>query len=424
MKNILDNFFLRSNNLEYISTNIRNLSKKNPVGKIFDAINSFSADSEIRYVGGCIRKIISQEEVDDIDLATNLIPQQVCEVLEKNKIQFYETGIQHGTITALIDEYKFEITSLREDISTDGRHAKVKFSKDWKEDALRRDFTINSIYSDRDGNLFDPFNGKDDLEKGLVRFIGNANQRINEDFLRILRYLRFFLNYSKQPHDLEVISKLKRNIDGVSNLSKERLLDELKKITKLSTLEKLSKDKICLEIILAIFPELKNIHIFSKLNSTKKEILRKVDFIFLLSLMIMDESDNIDYFLYKYNISNIDRKRIEIIKNFYEEKININTFKEKNLNKIFYHFGRQAIEDILIFRIIKSQKYEQSLLETLKFYENRKKPQMPIGAKKLMEKFKIPEGKHLGDKLKIIEQQWIDNNFQISDKQVEQIIKS
>ncbi len=424
MKNFLDKIFLRSNNLEYISANIRNLSKKKPVSKIFNAINSFSSESEIRYVGGCIRKIINQEEVDDIDLATNLIPQQVCEILEKNKIKFYETGIQHGTITALIDQYKFEITSLREDISTDGRHAKVKFSKNWKEDALRRDFTINSIYSDRDGNLFDPFNGKDDLEKGLIRFIGDANQRINEDFLRILRYLRFFLNYSKQPHDLEVISKLKRNIDGVSYLSKERLLDELKKITKLSTLEKLSKDKISLEIILAIFPELKNIRIFSKLNLEKKEILKKVDFIFLLSLMIIDESDNTDYFLYKYNISKIDKKRIEIIKNFYKEKTNTNTFKENNLNKIFYHYGRQAIEDILIFKIIKFQKYDQSLLETLKVYENKKKPQMPLGAKKLMEKYKIPEGKQLGNKLKIIEEQWINNNFQISEKQVEQIINS
>ena len=424
MKNFLDKIFLRSNNLEYISSNIKNLTKKNPVGKIFDAINSFSSESEIRYVGGCIRKIISHEEVDDIDLATNLLPQQVCEIFEKNKIKFYETGIQYGTITALIDDYKFEITSLREDISTDGRHAKVKFSKDWKQDALRRDFTINSIYSDKDGNLFDPFNGKDDLEKGLVRFIGNVNQRINEDFLRILRYLRFFLDYSKQPHDLEVISKLRRNIEGVSYLSKERLLDELKKISKLSTLEKLSKDKVCLEIILAIFPELKNIRIFSKLNSEKKEILKKVDFIFLLSLMIIDESDNTEYFFYKYNISKIDKKRIEIIKNFYAEKVNVNTFKETNLNKVFYYHGKQAIEDILIFRIIKSQKYEQSLLETLKLYEDKKKPQLPLGAKKLMEKYKIPEGKRLGNKLKIIEEKWINNNFQISDKQVEQIIKS
>ena len=122
------------------------------------------------------------------------------EVLKENKIDFYETGIEHGTITALIEGYKFEITSLREDILTDGRHAKVKFSKNWKEDALRRDFTINSIYADEDGNLFDPFEGKKDLENGFVNFIGDADKRIKEDYLRILRYLRFFAHYSKHPH--------------------------------------------------------------------------------------------------------------------------------------------------------------------------------------------------------------------------------
>ena len=144
---------------------------------------------------------------------------------------------------------------MREDVITDGRHAKIKFSNSWREDASRRDFTINSIYSDKDGNLFDPHNGKKDLENGIVNFIGDADKRIKEDYLRILRYLRFFLNYSKQPHNTEIIRTLKINIGGISKLSKERLLDELKKIIKVNTLEKLSKDKISLDLILIIFPK-------------------------------------------------------------------------------------------------------------------------------------------------------------------------
>ena len=167
---------------------------------IFDLINNFSQKSEVRFVGGCLRKILNGEEIDDIDLATNLEPHQVCEILKKNKIQFYESGIEHGTITAKIKNTNFEITSLRKDVITDGRHAKVEFSKNWHEDASRRDFTINSIYSDLDGNLYDPFNGKKDLENGYVKFIGNQKKRIKEDYLRILRYLRFFLNYSKNDH--------------------------------------------------------------------------------------------------------------------------------------------------------------------------------------------------------------------------------
>ena len=157
MIKFLDRLFTRANNLDYVAKGFRNLSENTPVKKIFDSINKFSSNSEIRYVGGCVRKIIKKENVDDIDLATNLNPQEVCEALNKNNINFYKTGIDHGTLTAVIEDFKFEITSLREDIKTDGRHAEVKFSTDWKKDASRRDFTINSIYSDIEGNLFDPF---------------------------------------------------------------------------------------------------------------------------------------------------------------------------------------------------------------------------------------------------------------------------
>ena len=424
MKSFLDTIFFRSNNLDYISQNIKDLTKKTPTHKIFKAINSFSSESEIRYVGGCIRKIINKEKVDDIDLATNLEPTQVCEALKKNNIKYYETGIEHGTITAIIEEYKFEITTLREDISTDGRHAKVQFSKNWKKDASRRDFTINSIYSDGDGNLFDPYDGKKDLENGLVNFIGDADKRIKEDFLRILRYLRFFVNYSKNPHSLEIIRILKMNIGGVSKLSKERLLDELKKITQLDTLEKLAKDKISLELIQIIFPELKNINIFSKLSSIKRDIFKGVDFIFLLSLMIIDKTDNTDYFLYKFNISKKDQKRIKIIDNFFKEKIQSNTFTENNMNKIFYYDGKQAVIDILNFNFIKSKQFDKIFKELIELYKNKSIPTMPIGADVLMTKYKILEGKQLGTKLKMIEEEWVKNNFQISDQQVENIINN
>ena len=423
MINFLDKIFLRSNNLDYVNQNIKNLTKNTPAEKIFKAINSYSLDSEIRYVGGCIRKIINKELVDDIDLATNLQPAQVCEALKKNNINYYETGIEHGTITAIINEYKFEITTLREDVITDGRHAKIKFSKSWREDASRRDFTINSIYSDEKGNLFDPHNGKKDLENGYINFIGDVDKRIKEDYLRILRYLRFFLSYSKQPHKLEVIRNLKINIDGISKLSKERLLDELKKTLKIDKLEKLSKDKISLELILIIFPELKNIKIFYKLDSIKKDILRKADFILLLSLMIIDGTDNADYFLFKFNLSKKNQKRIKIINEFYREKINIKSFSENNMNKILYYSGKQAVIDIINFRIISLKKVDEKLLKLLKQYDNKTIPKISIGADTLMSKYKIPEGKQLGKKLKMIEEEWVKNNFKISDQQVEYIVK-
>ncbi len=424
MKNFLDKIFLRSNNLDYISKGIKDLSKKTQAYKIFEAINSHSSESEIRYVGGCLRKIISKDRVDDIDLATNLEPKEVCEALRKNDINYFETGIDHGTITAIINKFKFEITSLRKDIITDGRHAKVKFSKNWKEDASRRDFTINSIYADIEGNLFDPHNGKGDLERGCIKFIGDADKRIKEDYLRILRYIRFFLNYSKQKHDLEIIKKIKINIGGVQKLSKERLLDELKKILKSDKIEKLSKEKLSLDLVMMIFPELRYLKIFSKLNIHQKDLLKKIDFILFLSLMIIDETDNSDYFLFKFNVSKKDQKRIKIIDKFYKEKMNPKTFMEINLNKFFYYNGKQSIIDILIFKIFRSKKFDKNLIDFIELYENKILPSMPIKAEELMIKYKLPEGKQLGSKLKLIEEEWVNNNFKISDQQIDFIIKN
>ena len=336
MDKLLDKIFFRSRNLDHISQNLKDITNLTPANKIFEAINNYSENSEVRYVGGCIRKVIKKENVDDIDLATNLKPKEVCEVLKDRDINFYETGIEHGTVTAIIDKYKYEITSLRKDIKTDGRHAKVEFSADWKEDAMRRDFSINSIYSDEKGNLFDPNGGKKDLEEGLINFIGDTESRIKEDYLRILRYIRFFLNYSKHKHDAETIKIIKRNIDGISKLSSERLLDEFKKLIKSNSFIKLFEDKVSLELIEIIFPQLKNLERFKKLNSYANNNLSKIDLIFLLSLMIVDGTDNTDYFLYRFNISKKDQKRLKFIDIFYKEKISIKNFTEKNLNKIFY----------------------------------------------------------------------------------------
>ena len=424
MINFLNKLIKRTSNLDYIAKEIKDLSNNTPVKKIFDSINEFSSSSEIRFVGGCIRKIIQKEIVDDIDLATNLNPQQLCEVLKNNNINYFETGKEHGTITAVIDDYKFEITSLREDIKTDGRHAEVRFSNDWKKDALRRDFTFNSIYSDREGNLFDPFNGKEDLKNGVIKFINDPEQRIKEDYLRILRYLRFYLVYSKHKHDFETSKIIKKNIKGISNLSKERLLDELKKYVKSNVMTKLSKDKFSLQLFEIIFPQIKNIKIFSNPNSFAQKKIIEADFIFLLSVLIIDGTDNADFFIYKFNLSKKDQKRLKIIDNFYKDKVTAKSFLESNLNKIFYYKGKQSVLDILSYKLFISKKVDKKILNLIDKFQLKLLPTMPVGAKVLMEKYEFPKGKDLGNKLKIIEEEWVNNNFQLTEKQVNKIINS
>ena len=140
--------------------------------------------------------------------------------------------------------------------------------------------------------------------------------------------------------------------------------------------------------------------------------------------MIIDETDNSDYFLFKFNISKKDQKRIKNIDNFFKEKINSKSFTIKNMNKIFYYHGKQSVIDILNYRIIKSNKFENILMELIESYKSKEMPIMPIGADILMKKYKIPQGKQLGSKLKIIEEEWVNNNFKISDQQVDNIINN
>ncbi len=424
MNNFLNKLFFRSKNQDYISSKVLELSQNNSLKKIFSAINNFSEISEIRFVGGCIRKIINKEMTDDIDLATNLKPDEVCKALRNNNINYYESGIEHGTITALIEDKKFEITSLRKDVATDGRHAKVEFSLDWKEDASRRDFTINAIYADKDGNIFDPFNGKKDIEEGVINFIGECEERIKEDYLRILRYVRFYLNYSKKPHDLKIIKIIRKNLGGVASLSSERLLDEFKKLVTLDNLQKLFKDQNCLELIQLIFPQFKKIDIFKSPNQYIKNFFSKTDFIFILSLLVIDETDNADYFLYKFKLSKKDQKRLKFIDNFYKQKINNKFYTEKNLNKLLYFQGRQSVIDIINFYLFNSKKVDKKLIKFIEIFNNKTIPTLPIGAKLLMSKYNLPEGKSLGEKLKKIETIWVDNNFKISEKQIQNIVKN
>tara|TARA_X000000368_G_scaffold312891_1_gene250560 strand:+ start:261 stop:1535 length:1275 start_codon:yes stop_codon:yes gene_type:complete len=424
MKDFLIKFLNKKRERTLKELSFKNIQQDTNISEIFSAINSFNNESEIRYVGGCVRKILNDEKFDDIDLATNLNPQEIKAALEKNRINYFETGLEYGTITARIGEKNFEITSLRKDIKTDGRHALVEFTKDWKEDSLRRDFSINSIYSDADGNLFDPNDGVKDLAEGVVRFIGNPEKRIKEDYLRILRYLRFFVNYSKKDHDPEIKKVIKQNIGGIINLSKERLIDEFKKLILSNGFLNIYKDDFSQDLLLLIFPQLKNLNVFKKLNKYNKNILIKKDFIFLVALLIVDETDNAEYFLYKYNVSKETKKRISFLKDFFTKNIDQNTFSKNNLEKFFYYNGKSNLIDLIDFYLLKFNKNNKKIINLKSYFEKKEKPLFPIKAKDIMEKYNIKEGRELGEKLKNLEKIWVENSFKISDNEIEKIFSN
>ncbi len=180
-----------------------------------------------RFVGGCVRNAVLDRPVDDIDLAVDKPPATVMRALEATKIKVIPTGLKHGTVTAIVDGHTFELTSLRRDVETDGRRAVVAFTDDWLADAGRRDFTFNALYADVDGTLYDPFDGRADLTAGRVRFIGDADQRIAEDRLRVLRFFRFHAWYGRPPLDGPGFDACRRNAGALGALSGERVRKEL-----------------------------------------------------------------------------------------------------------------------------------------------------------------------------------------------------
>ncbi|TCS62676.1 CCA tRNA nucleotidyltransferase [Varunaivibrio sulfuroxidans] len=185
---------------------------------------------EARFVGGCVRDSILKRPVNDIDIATPAPPETVIALLEAADIKAIPTGIDHGTITAVIGSTHFEVTTLRIDVATDGRRAQVAYTDDWTQDAARRDFTINAMSCTQDGDIFDPYGGLEDLGLGRIRFVGDARQRITEDVLRLLRFFRFQAAYGRPPLDIEARNACRNLACRLPELSGERVRGELFRI--------------------------------------------------------------------------------------------------------------------------------------------------------------------------------------------------
>ncbi len=193
-------------------------------------IFSVLGEGNVRVVGGAVRNTLMGLPVHDIDLAARTTPEENVQRLKRAGFSIHAPGLEHGTIIAAKDGRAFEITTLRRDIETDGRHARVAFTTDWHEDAARRDFTINALYMDAKGRVHDPVGGLADIAARRIRFIGDAAARIREDYLRILRYFRFWARYAAQPPDAETLQAIADLAPGLRRISKERIGGELRRL--------------------------------------------------------------------------------------------------------------------------------------------------------------------------------------------------
>ena len=307
-----------------INENIRNILAISEVETLFKLIG----DENIYLVGGCIRNALSNKAVKDIDFATILNPDKIINILDHNNIKFLDIGKDHGTITAIINNNKYEITTCRSDIETDGRHALVKYTDNIKEDSNRRDFTINAIYVNFSGQIFDFHNGIDDLNKNKVRFIGDLEKRIQEDYLRILRFFRFQCDYHEEKNGKEDLLLIQKNLDGLNKVSKERLWIELKNIIGHENSIQSLQDMQEIGIFSIIFKEVEVNHNYKKLNDILINLSLPNTLSCKLSSLLDNDQHRILDFIKENPISNIEKENLLGLSNINKNIVSYMSMRE------------------------------------------------------------------------------------------------
>lgn len=279
-------------------------------------VAALTADGqEVRFIGGCVRDGILKIPPQDIDFATPDTPEQVMALLERAGIRAIPTGLAHGTVTAVIQPRQFEITTLRRDVATDGRHAEVEWTEDWQADAARRDFTINALSArPDDGAIYDYFNGIDHLAQGRVVFIGRAQDRVTEDYLRILRFFRFFSRFGKPPADADALAACTSLASKLATLSAERIRDEILKIIVANDAAEIMLLMRGARVFEHILPELQNFGRLRQLAFLESRGLSRadvaVDPLRRLAALLPDDGDIASQVAARLRLSNADTDRL------------------------------------------------------------------------------------------------------------------
>ncbi len=362
-----------------------------------------------KFVGGCVRKALNKKIDFDIDLASFLSSQKLREILQNNNYKIISFTKRYGTISVVSGKYKYEISTLRKDIKTYGRQADIERTQNWFLDASRRDFTINAIYVDKYGKIFDPFNGIKDLQNNLIRFIGNPVHRIKEDYLRAIRFIRFSLEYRSLKANRKIFLILKNNLKNIKKLSSERLYNELKKIFKLQNSFDILKNKEFIFIIKKVY----NLDFFNSLKKIKFLNNIELDYKILITSLLIGKRNIIYKFVNFFKISREDKNYLYFLSQefFNKKKIDI-----KYLKFLIYKYGYKKSNDVLIFLFLKDRILSFSKFKKLlKNLNKLKKPKFPINGNTFL-KIGIKQGPIIGKLIKKYENIWIQNNFEINIK--------
>jgi poly(A) polymerase len=374
---------------------------------------------EARIAGGAVRNALMGLDVADIDIATTLLPQQVIERAEKAGIKAVPTGIEHGTVTLVVDGQPFEVTTLRRDIETDGRHAKVAFGTDWQADAERRDLTINALYANRQGAVIDLVSGLADIETRTIRFIGDAAQRIEEDYLRILRFFRFFAYYGSGRPDAEGLRASARAKDKLATLSAERVWSEMKKLLGAADPSRALLWMRQVGVLTQILPETEKWGIDSihPLVAAERSLGWAPDAILRLAAIVPPDAARLEEMAKRLKMSKADAGRLLV---WAHAPVLPEEVTDVGFDRLLYRHGTEG----LILRIKLALAGARAAAEgdpiamrksarlsvLLKRAQDYRKPVFPLSGADVVAAG-VPAGRHVGEVLKRLEDFWVERNF-------------
>ncbi|MGH6986606.1 MAG: CCA tRNA nucleotidyltransferase [Caulobacteraceae bacterium] len=363
-----------------------------------------------RFVGGCVRNAVLGSKIEDIDIATTLEPHAVVAALAAAKIKAVPTGLAHGTITAVVAGRPFEVTTLRRDVETDGRHAKVAFTDDWMTDALRRDFRLNALYADEEGRLYDPTGeGLADAKAGRVVFVGDAATRIAEDALRILRFFRFVAWYGRGEIDAAGLEACQEKAEMIAGLSAERIAKELLVLLSAEDPRPAVRLMAASGVLARALPEAARISRFEALVEVEIGILFETDPLLRLAALLADEA-NAQRASSRLKLSNAQAERLTAALG--EEPGLVSWMSPKEMRRLVWKVGVATFCDRVMLAWAASDRPAAAVQwrALLPMARSWPRPSLPVDGRQV-EAAGVPKGPQIGEVLSEIEAWWIDQDF-------------
>ncbi|MFK7871939.1 MAG: CCA tRNA nucleotidyltransferase [Oligoflexales bacterium] len=378
---------------------------------------------EARFAGGCVRDFYLGIAPLDYDIATTATPDQIFDVFHKKEnYRALPTGIEHGTVTIVFDRKAFEVTSLREDVQTDGRHAKVVFGKNFEKDAARRDFTMNAMYQDRHGNIFDFHQGRRDLDQRKIRFVGDCAVRVQEDYLRILRYFRFQARLSLLG-DEETLSTIQLHAAGLQCVSRERISQEIKGFFQVEDLKNIFIDMKNTKVLNAVFPNAMWEHVdMEKVNCSLRKLNGFIERLCFLCIEIPGLSPQDLFHSLKLTKKNL--KKLEVCSYGFQEMLRDLSDDQARILFLWDTLEKKAGPGVgvLVFHILRYTAQTQNQLSWIdkslqieNIWSYKRKKTLPLSGADISETLNI-YGKELGDLLFYLRQQFYADSWRNADE--------